>query len=237
MSYCVNCGVELEETEKKCVLCGCEVVNPCSCQSIRTDAGRPYPSRIDELSKKENRRFSAFILTALFVLPALICFFLNILYFDEILWSIYVIGALIFLWTCIVIPLVNKKMNLIVFLFFDFIAAGLYLFVINITLSDINWFFPLAFPVLLIFWILLEIIVFLSQRDIITGFQIPAFGFIFSGLLCVCIDIILNIFFGLGLMISWSVFVIIPAFVLAVIFYVVEKNKNIKEELIKRFHF
>ncbi|MHB1483047.1 MAG: DUF6320 domain-containing protein [Saccharofermentanales bacterium] len=237
MSYCVNCGVELEATEKKCVLCGCEVVNPSCQQTVPTDKARPYPNRIDEMTKKENRRFSAFILTSLFILPALICFFLNILYFNQILWSIYVIGAFAFLWTCIVIPLINKKMNLVVLLFFDFIAAALYLYVINIMLSDINWFFPLAFPVLLILWVFLEIIVFLSQRNIITGFNIPALGFIYIGLLCLAIDIILNLFLKLGFMVSWSVFVMIPAFVLAIIFNFIEKKKNIKEELIKRFHF
>ena len=28
MSYCVNCGVELAPSEKRCPLCGVEVVNP-----------------------------------------------------------------------------------------------------------------------------------------------------------------------------------------------------------------
>ena len=28
MSYCVNCGVELEKSEKACPLCGIEVKNP-----------------------------------------------------------------------------------------------------------------------------------------------------------------------------------------------------------------
>ncbi len=28
MSYCVNCGVELQKSEPRCPLCGTEVVNP-----------------------------------------------------------------------------------------------------------------------------------------------------------------------------------------------------------------
>jgi len=122
-------------------------------------------------------------------------------------------------------------------LFFDFIAAALYLFVINKMLSVTNWFFPLAFPILLLFWLFLETLVGLSQRKIIEGFHIPAFGLLFAGLLCTGIDIILNLYLDLGFMVSWSIFVLIPAFVLAAIFYIVEKKKNIKEELIKRFHF
>ena len=28
MSYCVNCGVELDKSAEKCVLCGTAVLNP-----------------------------------------------------------------------------------------------------------------------------------------------------------------------------------------------------------------
>ena len=28
MSYCVNCGVELQKSEPRCPLCGTEVLNP-----------------------------------------------------------------------------------------------------------------------------------------------------------------------------------------------------------------
>ena len=28
MSYCVNCGVELQKSEPRCPLCGTEVINP-----------------------------------------------------------------------------------------------------------------------------------------------------------------------------------------------------------------
>lgn len=235
MAYCVNCGVELEETEKTCILCGCEVVNPM--KKPDPDAMRPYPDRIDEITKKANRRFSALILTFLFILPALICFFLNILYFDQILWSVYVIGGCAFLWTCIVVPLINKKMNLVVILFFDFIAAVLYLFMIERMLSSSEWFLTLAFPIITSIWVVLEALVILYQKNVIKGFQIPALGFVFIGLLCACIDWIINMYFGFGIKISWSVFVMAPAFVLASLFFIVEKKQTMKEELLKRFHF
>lgn len=235
MSYCVNCGVELEETEKKCILCGCEVLNPM--QNPVLNSIRPYPTKADEPTNKANRRFSALILSFLFILPALICFFLNILYFDQILWSIYVIGGFAFLWTCIVVPLINRNINLIVILFFDFIAAALYLLIIDIMLSSDKWFFSLAFPILMSMWLLLEILVILYQKNKIKEFQIPALGFVFIGLFCSVIDLILNLYFDYGLRISWSVFVIVPTFVLASLFFIVEKKQTMKDELLKRFHF
>ncbi len=235
MAYCVNCGVELEETEKSCILCGCDVVNPI--KKPDPDAMRPYPNRIDEIAKIANRRFSTLVLTLLFVLPALICFILNILYFDQILWSVYVIGGCAFLWTCIVVPLINRKINLTLILFFDSIAAALYLLVIETMMSSAKWFLPLALPIIGVIWAGLEIQVVLYQKNMVKGFQVPALGFILIGLLCACIDLILNLYLGIGMRLSWSVFVMAPAFVLASLFFIVESKPTMKEELLKRFHF
>ena len=44
MSYCVNCGVELESSEKCCPLCGLEVQNPR--QPYDDRIVRPYPRRL-----------------------------------------------------------------------------------------------------------------------------------------------------------------------------------------------
>ena len=40
MSYCVNCGVELEKGAKKCPLCGTEVINP---NEINEERIHSYP--------------------------------------------------------------------------------------------------------------------------------------------------------------------------------------------------
>ncbi len=235
MSYCVNCGVELEETENKCVLCGCEVTNPM--KPIDKNKLRPYPDKVDEIAKKANQRFAAMILSLLFVLPAAICFFLNILYYNDIFWSAYVIGGFAFLWTCIVIPLINKKVNTMVFIFFDFIAALLYLFIIDRMLSTKSFFLGLGLPILILVWVFMELLVFLYQKGKIAGFQIPALGLVFIGLFCVGVDFILNMYLKENTIVSWSVFVLISASIVATMFFIIEKKHTIKEELLKRFHF
>jgi hypothetical protein len=235
MSYCVNCGVELQEKEKSCILCGCDVVNPM--EKPNPDAVRAYPDNIDEMTQKSNRRFSVMILSCLFALPALICFSLNIIYFNTVLWSVYVIGGFAFLWVCIVVPLINRHINLIVILFFDFLAAALYLFVIEKMLSVGQWFLAIALPILIFLWILTEIMVVLTQKNRIGGFQVPGLGFGFIGLLTVGIDVVLHLYANNGIMISWSAFVMIPSFLLAVLFFFIEKKQTIKEELLKRLHF
>ena len=55
MSYCVNCGVELEKSEKCCPLCGVEVHNPLD--PYDPQAPRPYPQRVERLIRRKDRRY------------------------------------------------------------------------------------------------------------------------------------------------------------------------------------
>ena len=43
MSYCVNCGVELQADAEKCPLCNTVVINPNELRSPK-DAQAPFPS-------------------------------------------------------------------------------------------------------------------------------------------------------------------------------------------------
>ncbi len=44
MSYCVNCGVELDKSAKKCALCQAPVINPMDYDS--SSASAPYPDKV-----------------------------------------------------------------------------------------------------------------------------------------------------------------------------------------------
>ena len=48
MSYCVNCGVELEPSLKKCPLCNTPVINPNELQKIG-EAVSPYPIKTGQV--------------------------------------------------------------------------------------------------------------------------------------------------------------------------------------------
>ena len=43
MSYCVNCGVQLDKTAKRCPLCNTPVINPS--EAIDTVSKTPYPQK------------------------------------------------------------------------------------------------------------------------------------------------------------------------------------------------
>ena len=69
--YCVNCGVNLADTEKKCPLCETEVYHPVIKQG---EVQKLYPSgRMPE--KKSGLKLAAGAGIVVFVLAIIICFF------------------------------------------------------------------------------------------------------------------------------------------------------------------
>ena len=221
MSYCVNCGVELGEAEKKCVLCGCEVINPY--KPFTGEEAAPYPDKTDEQISKSNRKFYSIIITLFLILPSAISFFLNIIYFDEILWSVYVIGAFAFLWICIVPPILFRNMSSFFYLLLDYVSILVTVYLIEKLFFDYNWFLNLALPITTVLWILINIIVITAGKKLIKGFQIPGIIIIASGILCIAIDLFIKLKYSDTFSVSWSVFVLIPALIIGIFFILLDR--------------
>ena len=60
MSYCVNCGVELDASAKKCVLCNTPVYHPS--KKIEKDVTTPF-SEIPVIPQNIKKKFAALIVT------------------------------------------------------------------------------------------------------------------------------------------------------------------------------
>ena len=71
MSYCVNCGVELDETLRRCPLCGTEVINP-NQRSAPDPAARPFPSKVEQLERRAVRRFFTVMATLMLLIPPVV---------------------------------------------------------------------------------------------------------------------------------------------------------------------
>ena len=68
--YCVNCGVELADSETVCPLCGTRVFHP---DLPRKQAPSPYPADPHGKPEEVNRSGILFVMTMLALLPAVIC--------------------------------------------------------------------------------------------------------------------------------------------------------------------
>ena len=140
--YCVNCGVKLADSEKKCPLCGTVVYHP----EIPREAGKPlYPeNKMPDIKAGTKALCGAVII--LFLIPLGICFMADLLYDGVLDWFGYAAGALVVAYIMFALPLWFNKPNPVIFVPCNFAATGLYLLYINGITSG-NWFLSFAFPV------------------------------------------------------------------------------------------
>ena len=99
MSYCVNCGVELNPSAKTCPLCGTPAWHP------ELDAPPYFPANSAAV-QPASRREAAILLTAMLVSVSLCCGLLNLFLPTDRPWSLYVIGAAVMLWVWFTLPMV-----------------------------------------------------------------------------------------------------------------------------------
>ena len=92
MSYCVNCGVELEASLKECPLCHTPVINPSDLGKEPTAS--PYPTdkgQVEVVKRKDLGILISVVLSA----TSVTCLLLNLLVFDATLWSLLVTALVV----------------------------------------------------------------------------------------------------------------------------------------------
>ena len=82
MSYCVNCGVELDKSLKQCPLCSTPVINPNDVAVEETVT--TYPVEHMEKIVKKLRLISANLVTAIFLTGLLLCPLCNFVISDTL---------------------------------------------------------------------------------------------------------------------------------------------------------
>ena len=101
MSYCVNCGVELDASAGECPLCNTPVYNPRELENLAAsfcaDAGKerresPFPRNKGQVETVK-RKDLGILLSTVVSGTAVTCGVLNFFVFQGSLWSLAVIGA------------------------------------------------------------------------------------------------------------------------------------------------
>ena len=141
--YCIKCGVELADSEKVCPLCGTRVFHP---DLPRSESEAPFPADNRVLPEDVNRSGVLFILTALTLLPAVLCIVCDWRINGSIVWSGYAAGGVALLYITVVLPLWFRHPNPAIFVPVDFAAIALFLLYINFAVGG-HWFLSFAFPV------------------------------------------------------------------------------------------
>ena len=129
MSYCVNCGVELEASLQECPLCHTPVINPRN--ASKDFPPSPYPVNKGQVEVVK-RKDLGILLSVVLIATGGTCLLLNLLVFYRSLWSLLVIGICICLFVFTFPVVFYSKMPLFISLFADGMAVAVYLYMIAI---------------------------------------------------------------------------------------------------------
>ena len=234
MSYCVNCGVELESSQKSCPLCGVEVCNP----EKPYDAGvlKPYSSHIARINRRVERRFGGIIASVTIAFVAGICIVADMVYSFSADWSLLVAISLGLGWMLFITPFVFDRLAPLWFVGMDMAALTGFLYGLNRLTSGEDWFTPLALPVVLAIGVLAAVGIVVIRKKKLRIFSAIAWVSGLIGTLVLTLEFILDRFLFGECRFDWSFFVAIPCFVLALIFTIISRKVRLQEAIIRRLH-
>ena len=234
MSYCVNCGVELADSEKYCRLCNVEVINPKA--PWEEPPVRPYPHHLENLMKKVDRRYFATLVALFLLIPVFVTILIDLFSSNGMTWSAYTASAMALIYVIIVFPLYFKKFNPVIFLSVDTVALLVCLLFIE-RISRGSWFFTVAMPITLAAGVFIISSVVLFRKKTVSFLLKTAFVFAVTSIFITLIELVVSIHKHNTVIMKWSFYVFIPCVVLAAASMILEQRKNLKEEIKRRMFY
>lgn len=233
MSYCVNCGVELDPTAAFCPLCQTPVHNPK--QPVDRESPAPFPAERGEVILA-SRGEAAVLVTAMLGSVALCCGLLNLFLRTSHIWSLYVIGAAAMLWVFAVPPLLWRKLPLPVVTVLDVAAIGLYVLLIALELDGLDWYLHLALPATALLGLVLLAQVLLLRNRRLSILSTISLVVASIAIFIVGLELLGDLYFHGAWGPSWSLVVLIVAAALEIPLIVVRRVRGLREEVRRRFH-
>ena len=204
--YCINCGVKLADSEKKCPLCNTAVYHP---DFKQTDQRPLYPNNKMPKNSSSSKALNGTIIV-LFLIPLFVCFFADLSLDGKMEWFGYVAGALMVSYIAFALPRWFKKPNPVIFVPCNFVTTALYLLYINLATGG-SWFLSFALPVVggicLIACTVVTLMYYLRKGKL----YILGGSFIALGAFMLLIEFLMGITFGLRF-IGWSIYPMVVLF-------------------------
>lgn len=234
MSYCVNCGVELEPSLTSCPLCNTPVINPNELQKLK--AVSPYPAQKGSVDMVKRKDFGIVTSTVL-IATSLSCLLLNLFVFSQSLWSLFIIGACLVLFVLVFPAVIYTKLPIYISLLFDGVAMGIYLYLITFNTSGTRWFMGLALPIVALTTILVEIFTLLLRSFPVTFLTTTLYFFAEVAFLCPAIELLIRHYFGSSLKLTWSAIVLTVCSVIIVLLITLLSVRRLRDAVRRRMHF
>ena len=233
MSYCVNCGVELEVSARKCPLCDTEVINP---KKAPEEKKLPHFADEEYIPEGISKKFIAYVISMVILIPSIVCVLANALFFSESFWSLYICTTGFLAWVIFVFPFFSRKKKPYLMWAFDTVAVALYgFFLFRMPGDENNVYFRVFLPIVVI--ISLQMLIFMlwaigKKRHIILKVLHLFSDFAVFSFLC---GLILSV--ELGIKVAAAIGMIILVSCLCIIGFLAYcyKSKSMRRYLSKRF--
>ena len=233
MSYCVNCGVELNPAARECPLCRTPVLNP-SCP-VDADAPSFFPTRREEVAPV-SRREAALLLTAMLLSVAICCTLLNLVFYSDVWWSFFIGGAMAMLWVWFVPPLLSRKLFIWVRLTLDVLAVGVYILLIAIALDGMDWFVGLALPIVAAGVLVIPVLYWIIRTRRCSLLVSAVLVLLALGLFVVLTEFLCDRYLKGVWLPGWSMVVLASCVGLSIPLIIVRRVPSLREEARRRFH-
>lgn len=229
--YCINCGVKLAETEKKCPLCNTVVCHP---DFVKTPERTLYPK--DKMPQTHSGiKALGGVIIILFLAPLILSFYSDIQDNGKLDWFGFVAGALMVCYVSFALPLWFKKRNIIVFITIAFVFLALYLLYINWK-TEGNWFLTFALPIVGGLCLLTNgVITAISYLKKGRLYSIGGVFVVFGGFLLL-VEYLLKLTFGIAF-IGWSIYLFIALALFGGLLIYLAINSTAREAIARKFFF
>ena len=234
MSYCVNCGVELDATRGSCPLCHTVVYNPN--QAVDRSSPTPYPREVGKSEKVDSTELTS-LLTIVLVTVSVVCGLLNWFVFTRTNWSLYIIGSLAVLWVYLLPVFFRDKINPFVCLALDGLIVALFVGMISLLHPGQGWYLEIALPIICISTVLMEFFYLFNIRmktSVIVKLMVIV-GII--AIVTVAVQMLIGFHVNRMINLTWSAVVLACCVAVEVILIALMMHHGVRNELRRRMHF
>lgn len=234
MSYCVNCGVELEASLTECPLCHTPVINPNELN--KKIPVSPYPTdkgQVEVVKRKDFGILISVVLTA----TGVTCLLLNLLVFDSSRWSLIVIGSCLCLFVFSFPAIFYSKTPIYLSLLADGISVAVYLFLITFLTDSNAWFWQMGLPIVVMLTILAEFFPLLANFIPLTVLSCALCIFIEIPAFCVSLELLIRRILERPYRITWSAVVLTVCVIIDIALITILAKKRLRNEVRRRLHF
>ena len=234
MSYCVNCGVELEASLRECPLCHTPVINPYEVN--KKIPVSPYPTdkgQVEVVKRKDLGILVSVVLTA----TGVTCLLLNLLVFNSSLWSLLVIGSCLCLFVFSFPAIFYSKTPIYLSLLADGMSVAVYLFLITFLTDSNAWFWQMGLPIVAILTILAEFFPLLANFFPLTVLSGSLCVFIEIPVFCVSLELLIRRILEQPYRITWSAVVLTVCMIIDIALITILAKKRLRNEVRRRLHF